>query len=310
MNILIIGLGSIAKKHITAIRSFNSNASIYALRSKRNANNHSGVTNLYSFDEVSKIDFDFAIISNPTSEHKNTIRTLLDFRIPLFIEKPIASSPVDDLIKSIKKAGILTYVACNLRFLDTIIFLKECIETGNIPGRINEVNVYCGSYLPQWRPGSNFRESYSARANMGGGVHLDLIHELDYICWIFGIPESHRAFCRNKSSLCIDSIDYAKYLLFYREFACDITLNYFRRDYKREIEILFDSITWKVDLAQNRITDSNGIVIFRSDKSLADTYTDQMRYFINLVSNNEKDSFNDIIFANEILKLCLDYERP
>ena len=94
------------KKAYPAIRSFNSNASIYALRSKRNANNHSGVTNLYSFDEVSKIDFDFAIISNPTSEHKNTIRTLLDFRIPLFIEKPIASSPVDNLIKSIKGRNI------------------------------------------------------------------------------------------------------------------------------------------------------------------------------------------------------------
>ena len=203
----------------------------------------------------------------------------------------------------------MTYVACNLRFLDTIIFLKECIETGKVPGRINEVNVYCGSYLPEWRPGSNFRESYSARADMGGGVHLDLIHELDYICWIFGIPENHRAFCRNKSSLCIDSIDYAKYLLFYREFACDITLNYFRRDYKREIEILFDSITWKVDLAQIALPIQMELLSSGQIKAWP-THTDQMRYFINLVSNNEKDSFNDIIFANEILKLCLDYERP
>lgn len=169
MNILIIGLGSIAKKHIAAIRSFNSNASIYALRSKRNANNHSGVTNLYSFDEVSKIDFDFAIISNPTSEHKNTIRTLLDFRIPLFIEKPIASSPVDNLIKSIKKAGILTYVACNLRFLDTIIFLKECIETGKVPGRINEVNVYCGSYLLSGDP-----EAISGNHTVQGQIWVEV----------------------------------------------------------------------------------------------------------------------------------------
>ncbi len=310
MKILIIGLGSIAKKHIAAIRSIDSNASIYALRSQHNAQTYDRITNLYSFDEASNIGFDFAIISNPTSEHKNTIQKLLEFKIPLFIEKPVASSPIDGLINSIKESRILSYVACNLRFLEVIQYLKECIESGNTPGKINEVNVYCGSYLPEWRPGTDFKDSYSAKPEMGGGVHLDLIHELDYICWIFGVPESHRAFCRSKSSLKIDAIDYAKYLLFYEDFICDITLNYFRRDYKREIEILFDSVTWKVDLAKNSITDSNGFVIFQSEQSGADTYAEQMRYFFDLVSNNEKDSFNDIIFANKILKLCLDYERP
>lgn len=310
MKILIIGLGSIAKKHIAAIRSIDSNASIYALRSQHNAQAYDGITNLYSFDEASNIGFDFAITSNPTSEHKHTIQKLLEFKIPLFIEKPLASSPIDDLIKSIEKSGILTYVACNLRFLDSIRFLKDCIASGEIPGRINEVNVYCGSYLPEWRPGTDFRDSYSAKPEMGGGVHLDLIHELDYIGWIFGLPVTHKAFCRSKSSLAIDAIDYAKYLLFYKDFTCDITLNYFRRDYKREIEILFESVTWKVDLAKNSITDSKGFVIFQSEQRGADTYTEQMRYFFDLVSNNEQDSFNDIIFANEMLKLCLDYERP
>ncbi len=310
MKILIIGLGAIAKKHIAAIRSIDSNASIYALRSHHNAQAYDRITNLYSFEEASNIGFDFAIISNPTSEHKHTIQKLLQFKIPLFIEKPVASSPIDDLVNSIKESRILTYVACNLRFLEVIHFLKERVESGNTPGRINEVNVYCGSYLPEWRPGTDFRDSYSAKPEMGGGVHLDLIHELDYICWIFGVPERHKAFCRSKSSLEIDAIDYAKYLLFYEDFTCDITLNYFRRDYKREIEILFDSVTWKVDLAKNSITDSKGFVIFQSEQSGADTYTEQMRYFFDLVSNNEQDSFNDIIFANEILKLCLDYERP
>jgi predicted dehydrogenase len=310
MKILIIGLGSIAKKHIAAIRSIESNASIYALRSQHNAQAYDGITNLYSFKEASNIGFDFAIISNPTSEHKHTIQKLLEFKIPLFIEKPVASSPIDNLINSIKESRILTYVACNLRFLEVIQFLKERIGSGNTPGRINEVNLYCGSYLPEWRPGTNFRESYSAKPEMGGGVHLDLIHELDYICWIFGVPESHRAFCRSKSSLGIEAIDYAKYLLFYEDFTCDITLNYYRRDYKREIEILFDTVTWKVDLVKNSISDSNGVVIFQSEQSVVDTYNGQMRYFFDLVSNNKKDSFNDIIFANEILKLCLDYERP
>ena len=92
----------------------------------------------------------------------------------------------ETLVKRINQSNLLTYVACNLRFLECIQFLKERLDSQK--KFVQEVNVYCGSYLPDWRPGKDYKTIYSAIKEKGGGVHLDLIHELDYIYWLFGKP--------------------------------------------------------------------------------------------------------------------------
>jgi predicted dehydrogenase len=91
MNILIVGLGSIARKHIEAIQFLNFNATIYALRSTNNVVNEEGIINVFSLDYLD-IKFDFAIISNPTHLHFEYIQLLAKKNIPLFIEKPAVHS--------------------------------------------------------------------------------------------------------------------------------------------------------------------------------------------------------------------------
>lgn len=83
MNVLIVGLGSIARKHIAALRSLDPEVQIYALRSTRFSNSVDGVTDLFSMKEVEEYSFDFAIISNPTSEHQKTIQQMGVLNIPL-----------------------------------------------------------------------------------------------------------------------------------------------------------------------------------------------------------------------------------
>src|SRR3972149_10680410 len=118
MKILIIGLGSIGKKHLTSIKFLQPQAEIFALRSKKNAEKHSNVTNIYNLNEITSIAIDFAIIANPTAEHKKTITQLIDYRLPLFIEKPIYFKlDIGETVNLIMSKGIQTYVACNLRFL-------------------------------------------------------------------------------------------------------------------------------------------------------------------------------------------------
>ena len=302
MRVLVVGLGSIAAKHINAIQQIDKDACIYALRSSIHAEEKSGITNLYSFDEVKAIQFDFAIISNPTSEHKKTIDALLALKCPLFIEKPVSNTiEMQDTILEIERLGTLTYIACNLRFLDSLQFVKE--EISKKQKRINEVNVYCGSYLPEWRPNVDFRTSYSARKDMGGGVQFDLIHEIDYIYWLFGKPKNVTKTLRSASSLHIDAVDYGNYCLEYDDFCVGITLNYYRKDYKRTLEILFDDSTWLVDLKQNRII-SGEFEIFRSTQRQNDTYLNQMKYFYQLIQTGAiSSSFNSINEAVEVLKI-------
>lgn len=307
MEILIIGLGSIANKHIYAINSVLSNSNIFALRSGKKSTIIKGIQNIYSLEELINKP-DFAIISTPTNLHANFIIELSKRNIPMMIEKPSLHTLEDaDLILSlIKQNKSFTYVAFNLRFHPCIQFLKKYLEANKI--RINEVTVYCGSYLPDWRPNVNFKNIYSANLNMGGGVHLDLIHELDFTTWLFGKPLSYKAFKSNQSSLNIDAPDYSHYLLYYPNYCATITLNYFRRDTKRTIEIVHEDSTISIDLIQQIIIDSKRGVLFENKEfNILDTYVAQMNYFVQKLLNKQAhmNSFEESL---DVLEIALSNE--
>ncbi|MDM8177215.1 Gfo/Idh/MocA family oxidoreductase [Olivibacter sp. LS-1] len=305
MKVLIIGLGSIAKRHIDALKRLDISVEIYALRradsSVRNESVN-GVFEIFSETEIEMSSIDFILISNPTSAHFDTIGKILKYNKPLFIEKPLFSTiseRTEELVNDLQKEGIASYVACNLRFLESLIELKKMLVYANI----NEVNVYCGSYLPNWRPGIDYKNVYSARRELGGGVHIDLIHELDYVYWLFGPPDITRSYFSNKSSLNISANDYANYLWIYSHFSVSIILNYYRKDSKRTAEVVTGDGTYLVDLLENTIK-FNGVVVFESEQSIEDTYFSQMKFFIDNILPN-KVRFNDVTEANTVLKLCM-----
>mgnify|MGYP006073365641 CR=1 FL=1 len=298
MKVLIIGLGSIAKKHINALYKINNQTVIYALRSNKDADQYLNVINIFDFDQTKNLSLDFVIISSPTNFHLDDIERCLALNTPLLIEKPAFDSlEVGDILK--KASCIKNYIGCNLRFLDCLIFVKELLELNKYI--INEVNVYFGSYLPEWRPNTDYKVGYSANKEKGGGVHLDLIHELDYLTWIFGQPKHSSKILRSKSNLEINSIDYANYNLIYENFVANVILNYYRRDAKREFEIVLDEFTLIVNLNNNEVL-KNGVSIFKSEQTIIDTYTDQMNYFI---ENKSHKMINDLDEAYATLKICL-----
>ena len=304
MNILIVGLGSIAKKHIKAIRALNIKASIYALRSSSLSDIYEGVTNILSIEDI-KVEPDFIIISNPTHLREQAILESLKFDCPLFIEKPVLSDLKNALqiTELIAEKKVMTYVACNMRFHPGINYIKTYIESTQ--PEINEVNIYCGSYLPDWRPETEFRKSYSANENMGGGVHLDLIHELDYCVWLFGIPLKVESVKRKVSTLKIDAVDYANFTLSYEKFTVNIILNYYRVDARREIELVCANDTLVVDLLKNRIQSIlSGRVMYEAPFNMSDTLESQMHYFITqLQAKYEPD--NNLEMGVQVLKIAL-----
>lgn len=304
MKVLIIGLGSIAQKHIASILKLVPETLFYALRSNVNSSIQDNIENIYDINDTPK-DIKCIIISNPTSLHASTINKVIFFNKPIFIEKPIFDRIDEniDLVKLFQKNNIKTYIACNLRFHPSIKFLKNFMEKTS--KKIYEVNVYCGSYLPSWRANTNYAESYSAKKNMGGGVHLDLIHELDYVIWLFGLPINYSSKKRKVSQLQIDSYDFSSYNLEYNSFSISIILNYYRIEPKRDIEIIFEDDVYKCDLLSSKITNSKNEVIFiDKDFHINDTYLKQADYFIKNINildpymNNIEESFN-------ILKIAL-----
>lgn len=300
MRVGIIGVGSIARKHIAAIQALVPQAAIVALRHSPATSVEPGVENVFSVADLLAARPDFIIISNPTAQHYDTVTALAGNCVPLFIEKPLFS----DLSRPLPPVGGLTYVACNLRFLDCLRWLKEQLAGR----RINEANAYCGSYLPQWRPDiPDWRAVYSANREMGGGVHIDLIHEIDYLYWLFGHPGAVRKTFRNVSSLNITAWDYANYCLEYPTFAVGVVLNYYRRDYRRTLELVLEDTTWLADLTANTVTDTaTGTLLFESSQRFADTYTAQMEDFLHRLGTGGKEPFNTISEAYDVLRICLE----
>lgn len=305
MKILFVGFGSIAKKHLRAILEILSEPEIYALRSSENSPQIEGVKSIYHLDEV-PAELDFVIVSNPTSSHAETIAQVSQFKCPVFIEKPIFHELNEEtlgLAMDLQASGNITYVACNLRFHPVIQYLKDHLPE---QGKINEVNVYCGSNLQNWRPDQNFRESYSSIPELGGGVHLDLIHEIDYTYWLFGKPEEVSKTLSSKSSLDIPAIDYANYCLKFADFHTSIILNYFRPKTKRTIEIVFEDTTWTANLLTCEIIDDNNNLVFKVDNyDTLQTYTDQMKYFLGCIKT-ENSTFNTVLNGVEVLEICLN----
>lgn len=304
MKVLIVGLGSIGRKHLQVLRELVPTVIVYALRSKQ-SETEEGIFNIYSIVEIPQ-DVDFAIIATPTILHKEIIKDLIKLNIPLFIEKPSLhqiDSDTFDFLRHIEENNIFTYVGCNLRFHPCIQYLRDFLNNSDC--KVNEVNVYCGSHLPSWRPNRNFREVYSAIPELGGGVHLDLIHELDYTFYLFGEPLTSKSILRSNSTLNIEAVDYAHYTLEYPTFVATVTLNYFRKKTKRQIEVVLEDETYIVDLVNSTIMNDDGVLIFKEVADQLRTLKLQMEYFIKSYNKGNK-SLNSFQESINVLKICLN----
>ena len=305
MRVVIIGLGSIARKHVKVLRDLYPSVAIYALRSSRGGDRVEEVTDIFEFSLIEQLDPDFILLSNPTLLRRKALERVLPLNVPLFIEKPVLAdlAGAEALANEIETRSLLTFVGCNLRFLPALQFVKNRLGEGG--RRLNEVNVYCGSYLPNWRPGKDYRQMYSSHRMMGGGVHLDVIHELDYVYWMFGKPEHVNRTVRSVSHLGISAYDYANYVLAYPTFSAAVVLNYYRRDYKRTFELVFSDGSWMVDLSRNTIVDEGGELVFSGAGTISETYAAQMSEFIQQV-NGKSHTTNSFSEGVEVLKIALN----
>jgi predicted dehydrogenase len=185
------------------------------------------------------------IISSPTASHLDDLRKCKNYLVGLksaLIEKPLECSYERAIkIKQIAdRNGLEIFTAYNLRFLDIFNKVKGFVK-GSLSS-IKIVEIVAGQDLRSWRPYKKLSQSYSAHREQGGGVDLDLSHELDYALWLFGDRFKNKFMHRAKiSSLKIDSPDIFKIILNYRKFIVDISLDYIRSPKERYLKIICDN---------------------------------------------------------------------
>ena len=282
MKVCFIGVGSIAKRHIRNLRTVCGerciDVTIDAYR--RNPERPDGVDSVYTKVSDMPNDYDVVFITNPTEFHLDSLKLFQKKGSAFFIEKPLVSSTqINDAKNYNTDLGKIYYVASPLRYNPVIMWIKNHIS----PSEVLSVRCISSSYLPEWRTGQDYRMSYSAHRSMGGGVSTDLIHEWDYITYIFGWPYEIKCMMGKNSDLEIDCEDYAIYLAKYDRMTVEIHLDYFGRNTIREIQLITKNGTIVGDLNKNTIYSLGNGSIMDFHEERDDFQKRELHHFIDII---------------------------
>lgn len=218
LRFLVIGCGSIGKRHIGNLRALGISDIICYDTQERRRQEVSSEYVVRSIDRLeAALDMrpDVALIATPPSTHVRLALEAAQRGCHLFIEKPLSDQLDDDLdqlLTVVQQRGLVTLVGCNMRFHPGPARVKELLDQGVI-GRVLFARVFGGSYVPDWHPSEDYRCGYSANASMGGGCVLDGIHEIDLAQWYIGEVKTVAAMVSQISSLELDVEDVASIIL-------------------------------------------------------------------------------------------------
>lgn len=315
MRVLVTGCGSIGRRHIgnlLATEDIEVIAHDLAPDGRSKVADLFGVKVYSNYGDALAAGPDAVIVASPTNEHIKPALEAVKAGCHLFVEKPVSHNTEGllEVLSIVKKKGLITLVGCNMRFHPGIRKVKELLGEG-AAGRILSVDIEAGSYMPEWRPGCDYRKIYSARSDMGGGIILDAIHEIDYARWMLGDVDMVSCMADKQSSLDIDTEDVADILLrFTSGVIAHLHLDYVQRVYSRNCKFVGETgvITW--DFNEGRV----GLFTARNKQwiwfkqpanyELNQMYVDEMEHFLNCLRCTEKPTL-DIFGGVEDLQIAL-----
>jgi predicted dehydrogenase len=318
MKILIMGLGGIGQRHLRNLRRLQgSDLEIIAYDPRPNP---PVLTDLLKVEEGASLEKKYnlvifsdmeqalaqkpqaAFICNPTSLHVPAALRAAGEGCALFIEKPLSHNleHVDELINLVESRGLAAAVGYQMRFHPCLQRLHALVEEKKI-GRILSVRAVVGEYLPGWHTYEDYRQSYASRQDLGGGVILSQIHELDYLYWMFGLPRRIFGLGGHLSSLEVDVEDTADILMECmvdgRHLPISLHQDYIQNPSSRSCEIVGDAGKILVDIRALTVDVFDG----RGNHVEADSYEgfqrnqlflDELKYFLDRMQGKQTPLVN------------------
>jgi predicted dehydrogenase len=195
---------------------------------------------------------DVAVVANDTDRHVETARRLIRAGSHVLVEKPVApmlSDALSRLCDEVDEAGLVARVAYNMRFLPALVRVRDVVASGAL-GDTLFARIEVGQWLPDWRPGRPLAASYSASESRGGGVALDLSHEVDFMCMILGRPAQWCARATRTGALPIASPDVFDAIYgFEGGSTCTVHMDYLEKPKRRRLRIVGTSGVLECDIA-------------------------------------------------------------
>jgi len=255
MKVLIIGYGSIGKRHYEILKSF---VGVVDVVSRQNLKN---IVSFKRLQDINNLDYyDYFVISTETAKHYKELKYICSKvnNKKILVEKPLYDKKYQNITTNNQ-----IFTAYNLRFHPIIERLKEllCKE------EIYYANIICGQYLPTWRPHHDYKKSYSANISRGGGVLRDLSHDLDYAIWLFGDITKIDAINTKISDLEIHSDDiFTAIAVTQNRVIVNLSIDYISKNAIRRLIIHTKNMTIEADII------NNSLIIYgkNGDKKIAD----------------------------------------
>lgn len=304
MKFLICGMGSIGLRHVRNLKLlgfhdiviFSSGKSVMPGAKKEVEN-----CNIYSsLDDALSEKPDVCMITNPTSMHIDVALKAANSNCHLYIEKPISHSleKLDILKKVVDKKGLITFVTYQFRFHPHIILLKAILnDVDGFYGKPLYVTTEWSEYLPDWHPWEDYRQSYSARKDLGGGVLLTQIHPVNYLHYIFGNIHKLQINKVATRTLNIDVDDLADLLIsFENGMGGHVHVDFLQKPRVHTMKVLTTKGRFEWDYHKNLL-----IFIDREGKEKTflnegfernDMFLAMLRDFIDCVNRRQKTKFN------------------
>ena len=266
MNALVIGYGSIGKRHCRLLLSMGvetHNIFVADLQKTRVGEAQEAGYKIFNIGADTSKQFDIVVVASSTSSHIEVLKLIPKVSKLLYIEKPLAHNylKVAPLARSLKRhiGNAKIVVGYMLRQHPAVQYIKKCIEENKF-GKVLKYRSECGMYLPNWHPWEDYRDFYMSDIDGGGGALLDISHEIDLSCYLIG--KSNRAFgiLGNLSDLECSSDDFSEIMLQHKNGAIgSISLDLIQKNTFRKTRIVLDKAEVEIDFIGKKLSINTGI---------------------------------------------------
>lgn len=313
MRFLICGLGAVGRRHLRNLAALGQEDVVLYRTGRATLENEELKDYPVEHDIVRALERwnpEVTIISNPTSMHMNIALAASKAGSHLFIEKPISHSieGIHELQEIIIENELHAYVGFQFRFHPGFLYVKRLLEHQEI-GEVLSAHVIWGEYLPNWHPWEDYRKSYSARKDLGGGVVLTLCHPFDYLRWLLGEVTEVTAETGQSDLLDLEVEDSADVTLrFEAGYRATVHLDYLQRPTIHQLRIVGSDGILLWDHADGSVrwwsADSSELPTFTVPKGFErnQLFMDEIEHFLQVISGEAESrcSLEDGIKALEI----------
>ncbi len=311
--LVVIGAGSIGERHIRNLLAMGyQNIHVMRQRNLPLRTVAPDTVRIFSnLEDIAQIRPVAAFVCSPTALHLSQTMTCVEMGVHVLVEKPLShmKQGMNRLKSLVIENNVYLHVGYMMRFHPLVQRLKQAIERLEY-GRLLSFNTHWGEYLPDWHPWEDYRTSYAARRDLGGGAALTLSHDLDLVNWLTSSPvKKYRTLKNRASSLEIETEAAADFLVAYENGVTGhVHLNFFEQPARRQLTFVFETGSAHFDYFANKLTFAT------KEKSQMETapgfdrnqlFLDQTAFFLDKLTDfTTEDSLRQVQESELIIKMC------